>query len=249
MSACSPVMRWPRLSLVEICTVSRQRAIASDGVVRVGRGAEEVAAQPDEDLHPAVVHRLRWSSRCRGRASSGGAKPNSCPSASRNVGAHLLPDAHRAVALHVAVAAHRTEAGAAPPDLPAQEREVDDALHVGDAVFVLGDAHRPAADHPLRRDARSPPPRAMSSRETPLSRTIASHDAASRSRASASNPSVWCAMKSCASSLPPRGAIGLEHLLHDPLQERDVAVDPHRQEQAGDLRAAAEQRRAAPAGS
>ena len=30
MRACSPVIRWPRLSLVEICTVSRHFARASD---------------------------------------------------------------------------------------------------------------------------------------------------------------------------------------------------------------------------
>jgi hypothetical protein len=30
ISACSPVIRWARFSFVEICTVNRQREIASD---------------------------------------------------------------------------------------------------------------------------------------------------------------------------------------------------------------------------
>ncbi len=39
-------------------------------------------------------------------------------------------------------------------------------------------------------------------------------------------------MKSCASTLAAGARILLEHLLHDALEQRDVAVDPHRQEQA-----------------
>ena len=41
----------------------------------------------------------------------------------------------------------------------------------------------------------------------------------------------------------------LEHLLHDALEERDVAIDAHGEKEAGELGAAAEQVAAAPAGS
>lgn len=40
-------------------------------------------------------------------------------------------------------------AGALLPDVAAQEEEVDDFLHVGHRVFMLGHAHGPGADDGL----------------------------------------------------------------------------------------------------
>ena len=58
MSASRPVKRCERFSLVETCTVSAQRRSAACGARGVGRRGDEVAAQPDEHLRAARVHRL-----------------------------------------------------------------------------------------------------------------------------------------------------------------------------------------------
>ena len=52
--------------------------------------------------------------------------------------------AHVAAALHVVLAAQRVQAGAVAPDVPGEQREVDQPEHVVDRVVVLGDAERPA---------------------------------------------------------------------------------------------------------
>ena len=74
------------------------------------------------------------------------------PEAGHEFVAHFFPDAHGAVALHIAVTAHRADARALSADLAAQQMQIDDGLHVGDAVLVLREAHRPAGDHPLAVD-------------------------------------------------------------------------------------------------
>ena len=61
--------------------------------------------------------------------------------------------AHVAAALDVVLAAERVEAAAPPPDVPAQQREVDQRQDVVDRVVVLGDAQGPA-DHRLARPSR-----------------------------------------------------------------------------------------------
>lgn len=57
---------------------------------------------------------------------------------------------HGAVALHVAVAADRAETGARAAQVAAQELQVDDFLDDRHRMMVLGDAHRPADDDPVR---------------------------------------------------------------------------------------------------
>ena len=52
--------------------------------------------------------------------------------------------AHVAAALHVVLPAQRHEAGAVAPDVPGEQREVDQREHVVGRVVVLGDAQRPA---------------------------------------------------------------------------------------------------------
>jgi hypothetical protein len=54
--------------------------------------------------------------------------------------------AHVAAALDVVLTAQRVQAGAPPPDLTGEERQVDEGQHVVDGVGVLGDAQGPA-DH------------------------------------------------------------------------------------------------------
>jgi hypothetical protein len=82
--------------------------------------------------------------------SRGGSKPYSSFSLSSGAssGFSVMPD--RALALHVGVAAHRADAGARLADVPAQQEQVDQHLHVLHAVAVLGQAHAVHADHGIR---------------------------------------------------------------------------------------------------
>ena len=57
--------------------------------------------------------------------------------------------AHVAAALHVVLAAQRVEAAAVLPDVPGQQRQVDEREDVVDRVVVLGDAERPADHRPV----------------------------------------------------------------------------------------------------
>ncbi len=52
--------------------------------------------------------------------------------------------AHVATALHVVLPAQRHQARAPAPDVPGEQREVDQGTDVVDGVVVLGDAERPA---------------------------------------------------------------------------------------------------------
>ena len=57
--------------------------------------------------------------------------------------------AHVAAALHVVLPAQRVEARSPPPDVAAQQGQVDEGEHVVDGVVVLGDAERPAQLGPV----------------------------------------------------------------------------------------------------
>ena len=61
----------------------------------------------------------------------------------------LLVDPDRPVALDVRVPSHRTDAGARPADIAAQEQQVHQLLHIIGAEPVLGHAHAVAGDHRL----------------------------------------------------------------------------------------------------
>ena len=116
------------------------------GVVGVGSGGEEVASEGDEDFdfalvecfdgHDGVVAVFFGRDEMEFLAEGG-----------HEFVGHFFPDADGTVALDIGVAADRAEAGAGATDLAAEEDEVDDGLDIGDAVFMLGDAHAPAADH------------------------------------------------------------------------------------------------------
>src|SRR6185312_10471165 len=112
---------------------------------------EEVAAETDEHLDLALVHRFDRTDGVETLLLRR-LEMELARQAGQILGAHLLPDTHGAIALHVAVTANWSNTGASPADVAAQQREVHDRLHVGDAVLVLGDAHRPGTDHTLRRN-------------------------------------------------------------------------------------------------
>ena len=120
------------------------RRIASSVTYGVGRGGDEVAAQPDEHLGLALAAAPGSTSTVSRPCSRGGSKPNSVCERVEEVLRRPLPDAHRAVALDVGVAADRAQPGAGLADVALQQGDVDDLLDRGHGVAVLGDAHRPA---------------------------------------------------------------------------------------------------------
>ena len=72
-----------------------------------------------------------------------------------------------------------------PADHAAQQRQVDDRLHVVDAVHVMRDAHRPTEDDVLRRGVAVGDLVDLGSRARRSCATISSHDSAREPRASA----------------------------------------------------------------
>ena len=153
-----------------------------------------------------------------------------------------LPDPHRAVALHVGVPADAAGPRAGPADVAAEQQQVDQHADGRHGVAVLGQAHRPAGDHPLRardharRRARSLPAGCRSPPRCPATAWPR------RSAYSSANPSVCSRMNSW-SSTPPPGFVLREQHLHQPLEQGDVAVDAHRKVEVGQRRARAEHAR------
>lgn len=119
------------------------------GARTVRGGLGEIAAQADEDLRLAGEHRgdrldgvvpvVAWHFEAEA--------PFQCVEQRRR---RPLVDAHGAVTLNVAVAADRAETGARAAQVAAQELQVDDFLDDRHRMVVLGDAHRPADDDPVR---------------------------------------------------------------------------------------------------
>ena len=112
--------------------------------------------------------------------SRGGSKPYSSFELVERHQLGLLGDADGALALHVGVAAHRADAGAGLADIAAQQQQVDEHLHVLDAVAVLRQPHAVDADHALgaRRRSRA----AASSVGARAGRTRARSSSQSRAR-------------------------------------------------------------------
>ena len=133
-----------RLSLVAMCTVSRQprRAASVTGVS--GVAAAKLPPRPrNTEARPSRMARI--------------ASTVSCPDARRHGEAQrltqrgspcrrVLHDAHGPVTLHVGVTTHRAQAGARAAEHAAQQLDVHDLADGGDRVSLLGQPHRPAHD-------------------------------------------------------------------------------------------------------
>ncbi len=118
------------------------------GIGRIRRGREEISAEGDEDLGFSCMHGLDASHRVM--ASFGGRlKVTDLFEAIQKFGRGVFGDAHGAIALHIAMPTDGAGACAWFPDVAAQQEEVDDFLHVGHGVFMLGHAHGPGADDTL----------------------------------------------------------------------------------------------------
>lgn len=111
----------------------------------VGRGADEVAREGEEELDAALEHRADGVHGVESVVAGRVEAELLLQGVEEGVG-HLLPDAHGAVALHIAVSAHGAGSGARPAQIAAQHEEVDELADGGHRVLVLGDAHRPADD-------------------------------------------------------------------------------------------------------
>ena len=133
-------------------------------------------------------------------------------------------------ALHVGVAADRHQAGVRPADHAAQQREVDDRLHVVDAVHVMRDAHRPAEDDVLCRDVHVGDTGDRLARSTPGGRLDRAPVVVSTRARNAAKPSVCCVDEAEVTSA------AFDHQLGDAGQQREVAADVRLHVEAGDLR-------------
>ena len=123
------------------CTRSGVRA--ERGARDVGRGqhVEEVATARPQHVEVAAPRRLDHLRRVETPASSAPRTPTARPSVRRvrgvdreSAGKRRRVAAHLGAALHAGVTADRHQPGAGAADVAPREREVDDRLHVVDAV-------------------------------------------------------------------------------------------------------------------
>src|SRR6478672_3831148 len=118
------------------------------GVGKVGRAKREVAAERDEDLHLAAVHRLdRRDGAESSLARRGNAADLTEAIKKRRVG--MVINSAGSVALHVAVPTNRARSRSLASDVSPQEEKVDDFAYRIDAVLVLCDAETPGDDDAL----------------------------------------------------------------------------------------------------
>ena len=118
---------------------------------RVGRREREVAAEADEHLHLAAMHRLDRLDRPK-PVLAGRLDPADLAEPVEEAPSRAVVDPAGAVALDVAVPANRAGPRAFPADVAAQQEQVDDLADRVDAVLVLGDAQAPGDDDPVRPD-------------------------------------------------------------------------------------------------
>jgi len=183
MSACSPVTRCPRLSVVE--TYRSSGSDASFGRVGgIGRGRQEVASHAKRTLDLALMHRLDRIHRVIA-VRPWWLKVNSCSKASRNSreGRSQIP-----IVRHPArrMPTYAARAGARLPDVTTEQQQIDDLLDGTNPIFVLGE---PIAQQQIMRLALAtiwPAARRCSS-GTPLSFTISSQLVRPRSAMNSSN--------------------------------------------------------------
>ena len=145
ISASRPVTTWERLGLVETCTVRSARRRASSVTVVSDMAETKLPPRPKNTLALPSRNALTAATASK-PCSRGGSKPNSSRSASRKWpgGRSQMPIVRSPWTLEWPRTGNRP--GARLADVALEEGEVGDLLDGGDAVAVLGDAHRPADD-------------------------------------------------------------------------------------------------------
>ena len=120
-----------------------------DGDAGVRRGLHEVAAEPDEDLGFAVAE---GANRIDGVEAVFARRIEAelLLECVQEMLGRLLPDAHRPIALNIGMTAHRAQARTTLADIALGEGNIDDFLDRRDRVVMLGQPHRPAIDRGLR---------------------------------------------------------------------------------------------------
>ena len=204
------------------------------GLAAVGVGAVQVAAQTEQGVDGAGSGRLDQGA---GVVAPGGAEGPAEQLLKRQPHrlAQIHRHPHRAEALHVGVAADRHRARPRPGHVAREHGRVGDRLHVGGAVGVVGDAHRPGEHHRL---ARSQP-------GSGVLQLLAAEAAAARDRLPAGGldlldqglPAVGMGLH----EVEGDGAT-LQQGLLQPQKHGGVGAGNRLQEQGGDLTAAAEHR-------
>jgi hypothetical protein len=117
--------------------------------VGVGSGRGEIPAHSEEKSHASLGHGLDGvDGRVAVMAWRGEAEFLFQTGEKFLLG--FLGDAHGAVTLDIAVSANGARPGTRAADVSAQQQEVHHLLNVRHAVAVLGEAHRPAANHRAR---------------------------------------------------------------------------------------------------
>ena len=181
---------------------------------------------------PSCIARIAFT--VSNPCAAGGWKWNSADEPVKKLGLRLLPDAHRAIALHVAVAAHRTDARTRLADVAAQEQQVDDLLDVGDGVLVLREAHRPASDHAIRVEIDRGSLAHLLAGDAALAHQVVERDRVERGEEALEAFGV-IADEGAVEDAAGRACLGVEHFLHDALEQRHVTVDPHLEVEVRDL--------------
>ena len=116
------------------------------GIGCIRRGREKIAAEGDEDLGLSCMHGLDGSHRVV-TSFGGGLKMADLFESIQKFRSGVFGDAHGAIPLHIAMPTDGAGASAWFSDVAAQQEEVDNFLHVGDRVFMLGHAHGPGTDN------------------------------------------------------------------------------------------------------
>ena len=151
-----------------------------------------------------------------------------------------LPYTHGAVALHVGVPAHATGARARFRHRPAQEQQVQHLLDIARSVVVLGNAEAPTDDDALcvPRPLGGEPDLRASDPRHPLDRVpgCGANVVEQRFDTGGVRPDEVPGDRRIR-----LGVLRFDQRLENPLEQRNVAVDPDLKEQVGELRAHAEQ--------
>ena len=174
--------------------------------------------------NPWPARRRRSRTRARARPGRPGAAAPRCPSCGRP-----------------ARCCDRARAGAraGPADVPAQQQQVHQLLHVADAVPMLREAHRPARDRAPARRVELRQLAHLAPRDAGTGLELLERVRLERLR------EAFEARGVLGEERPVENAAALgverEQLLHHALEQRDVAAHAHAHEALGQLRAGAEQ--------
>ena len=222
----SPWIRWLRLSLVAIWTVSRRLRQAGSMRSRSGTARTKLPPRPTKARDLARDYRLAGLDGVQALLARRLETILLVQPVERNQ-FRLLGDADGALALNIRMSAHRADTCAPLADIAAEQQQVGDHLYGLDALTVLGQAHAVDADHrgrPAHR-LRLPPPSRARVKPDRFSRSLPRPP---RGIAKSSKPCVCSAIKAWSSTVG-RSAVraassSSNRALQIPGDRRDIAA-------------------------